>query len=421
MARPALELADVFRRHGPSFRDRFGAVLSCVQRRVLSAIESCRTAALGGHADTCDACGYAAISYNSCRNRHCPKCQGSARATWVAQREAELLPVPYFHVVFTLPAAIADLALQNKRVVYGLLFSATAQTLLTIARDPKRLGAHIGFLAVLHTWGRNLLHHPHLHCVVPGGGLSLDPSRWVACRPRFFLPVRVLSRLFRRLFLAGLKTAFDDGRLRFFGSLAPLSDPARFDAWLAPARKVKWMVYSKPPFGGPLQVLRYLGRYTHRVAISNDRLVAIDDDTVSFRWKDYRDQDRQKVMTLPADEFIRRFLLHVLPARFQRIRHFGLLGNPRRARNLALCRRLLHEASRPVLDALSPAAQHAPAPTTLPVLASASTPPLCPSCKSGSLRRVPVAPGSSILLRSPSSSLPRSQPPRISATPLDSS
>jgi hypothetical protein len=386
----------------------------------MSAVESCRTSALGGHVDTCDSCGYSAISYNSCRNRHCPKCQGPQRAAWVTQREKDLLPVPYFHVVFTLPAAIAELALQNKRVIYGLLFSATAQTLLTIARDPKRLGAQIGFLAVLHTWGRNLLHHPHLHCVVPGGGLSLDRKRWVASRPTFFLPVRVLSSLFRRLFLAGLMAAFDRGQLRFFGSLADLSDPARFEAWLAPARTTKWMVYSKRPFGGPLQVLRYLGRYTHRVAISNDRLVSLDDETVSFRWKDYKGANRQKVMTLPAHEFIRRFLLHILPARFQRLRHFGLLGNPRRSDNLALCRLLLAEASPPAEDALSPV----PRPDldiTAPSSVRAELVTSCPACKAGQVRRVPLALSRNLPPRASSLSLFPLRTPHPSAIPADSS
>ena len=384
MDRPAFELADVLRLHGPSFRERFGPSLSTQQRRLMSILESCRTAALGGHVDACDSCGYAAVSYNSCRNRHCPKCQGSARAAWVEKRESELLAVPYFHVVFTLPAAIAQLALQNKRAVYGLLFSATARTLLTIARDKKHLGAHIGFLAVLHTWGRNLLHHPHLHCVVPGGGLSLDRKSWVACRPKFFLPVRVLSRLYRRLFLAGLKSAFDRGQLELFGSLAELADPTRFHAWLASQRALKWVVYSKPPFGGPSQVLRYLGRYTHRVAISNDRILAVDESTVSFRFKDYRDHSRQKVMTLPAHEFIRRFLLHVLPRAMQRIRHYGLLANPTRARNLARCRSLL-TASDPA-PSLAPSLSKSPDHDSIDRATSAA--PTCRSCGGVLLRRL---------------------------------
>jgi hypothetical protein len=382
MDRSAIELADVFRRHGPSFRERFGSFLSHLQRRVMAAIESCRTARLGGHVDTCDSCGYAAVSYNSCRNRHCPKCQGSARAAWVAQREGDLLPVPYFHVVFTLPASIAELALQNKRLLYGLLFRITAETLLTIARDSKRLGAHIGFIAVLHTWGQNLLHHPHVHCVVPGGGLALDGHSWRSSRPKFFLPVRVLSAYFRRRFLAGLEAIFESGQLRLAGSLAPLRDPAAFAAWLAEARATRWVVYSKAPFGGPQQVLRYLGRYTHRVALSNGRLVCFDESTVSFRWKDYRDDNRQKVMTLSADEFIRRFLLHVLPRGFQRIRHYGLLANPSRARNLARCRLLLGGES-----ATAPPAPVASANDTPPVPLPAG-PPACPTCGEPLRRRL---------------------------------
>ena len=294
-----------------------------------------------GHLEQCDSCGHQRPAYNSCRNRHCPKCQSLARAQWLEDRQAELLPVEYFHVVFTVPEEIAALAYQNKEVVYGILFRATAETLRTIAADPKHLGAEIGFLAILHSWGQNLLFHPHLHCVVPGGGLSADRQRWIACRPRFFLPVRVLSARFRRLFLEYLQAAFDAGQLRFFSSLEHLRDPQAFLQYLAPLRKKKWVVYAKPPFGGPEQVLNYLGRYTHRVAISNNRLLSIDQGKVTFRWKDYRHHDQQKTMTLDAHEFIRRFLLHVLPDGFQRIRHYGFLGHRYRQAKLALCRQLL--------------------------------------------------------------------------------
>jgi hypothetical protein len=339
--RPKLEVADVFRRYGSAYRQQHAGSLSRGQRRVMSAIELCRSAALGGHLEQCNSCGHQRPAYNSCRNRHCPKCQSLARAQWLEDRQAELLPVEYFHVVFTVPQEIAAIAYQNKEVVYGILFRATAETLRTIAADPKHLGAEIGFLAVLHTWGQNLLHHPHLHCVVPGGGISPDGKHWVACRPGFFLPVRVLSRLFRRLFLEHLQTAFDTGKLQFFSSLEPLRDPKALAAYLSPLRQTEWVVYAKPPFGGPQQVLNYLGRYTHRVAISNNRLLDIDYGRISFHWKDYRDHDQQKTMTLEASEFIRRFLLHVLPDGFQRIRHYGFLGHRYRQAKLALCRQLL--------------------------------------------------------------------------------
>jgi hypothetical protein len=348
MSRPTLEVADIFRRYGEAFRQALGNALPCAQRRVMSAIETCRTAVLGGHVEECDQCGHQSHAYNSCRNRHCPKCQSLARAQWLEDRRAELLPVEYFHVVFTLPAAIAAIAFQNKHEVYNLLFRATAETLRTIAADPKHLGAEIGFFAVLHTWGQNLLHHPHLHCIVPGGGLSPDHQRWIACRPGFFLPVRILSRLFRRLFLEGLQQAFEAGRLRFSATLEPLGDPKEFANYLAPLRNTEWVVYAKRPFGGPEQVLEYLGRYTHRVAVSNHRLIDAEGGRVSFHWKDYRHHDRQKVMTLDAEEFIRRFLLHVLPSGLQRIRHFGLLGNRHRAQNLTLCRTLLAVPAPPV-------------------------------------------------------------------------
>jgi hypothetical protein len=336
-----LEVADVFRRHGTAYRRAHDGHLGRVERRVMSAIELCRTAALGGHTEACSDCGLVRCAYNSCRNRHCPKCQGQARIDWLAARQAELLPVPYFHVVFTLPARVAEIAFQNKETVYAILFRTAAETLRTIAADPKHLGAEIGLVAVLHTWGQNLHHHPHVHCVVPGGGPSLDGTRWVACRPGFFLPVRVLSRLFRRLFLDELRAAFEAGDLGFFGELAHLAEPAAFAHRLRAVRQVDWVVYAKPPFGGPAQVLAYLGRYTHRVAIANSRLVNVTDTEVAFRWKDYRHHDKAKVMTLDADEFIRRFLLHTLPDGFHRIRHHGFLANGHRTAKLALCRRLL--------------------------------------------------------------------------------
>lgn len=336
-----LEVADVLRRYGAAYRQTHAGSLSLAQRRVMSAVELCRTAALGGHVEQCDACGHQRIAYNSCRNRHCPRCQSLARAQWLDDRQADLLPVPYFHVVFTVPEEIAAIAYQNKAVVYDILFQATAETLQTIAADPKHLGADIGFIAILHTWGQNLLHHPHLHCVVPGGGLALDHSRWIACRPGFFLPVRVLSRLFRRLFLERLQRASETGRLRFFNALAPLQHVQAFARYLDGPRRAEWVVYAKEPFGGPQQVLDYLGRYTHRVVISNNRLIDIADGHVTFRWKDYRHESAQRVMQLDAPEFIRRFLLHVLPRGLQRIRHYGFLSNRRRETGLAECRRLL--------------------------------------------------------------------------------
>src|SRR5438552_6557149 len=305
----------------------------------MTAIESCRTAALGGHVEVCDRCGQQRVWFNSCSDRHCPKCQSLARAEWIEDRQAELLQTEYFHVVFTVPEEIADIALQNKRTVYGILFRATADAMLTIAADPKHLGAQIGFFAVLHSWGQNLHHHPHLHCVVPGGGLSADYDRWMGCRPGFFLPVRVLSRLFRRLFLEGLQAAFDQDKLQLFSELEHLRDPAACTAYLKPLGEAEWVVYAKPPFGGPEQVLAYLGRYTHRVAISNQRLLALQDGQVSFQYTDYRDSLR-KVMTVPAEEFIRLFLQHSLPSGFQRIRYYGFLANCHRAKQLALCRSL---------------------------------------------------------------------------------
>jgi hypothetical protein len=344
------EVADIFRAHGPAWRRAQAGHLSLGQLKVMSAIEHCRTAALGGHVARCEKCAHTHVAYNSCRNRHCPKCQGAAAKAWLADREAELLPVPYYHVVFTLPAPIADIAYQNKAAIYAILFKAAAETLITIAADPKHLGARIGLTAVLHTWGSALTHHPHVHCIVPGGGLSLacpgqrsGGERWISCRPGFFLPVRVLSRLFRRLFLEKLAAAHDAGRLHFFGTHAPLAQRRVFAAYLAPLRKIEWVVYAKRPFAGPEAVLAYLSRYTHRVAIANSRLIAFDDNGVTFRWKDYRakGRERQKVMTLRSDEFIRRFLIHVLPSGFHRIRHYGLFANGGRAENLARARELL--------------------------------------------------------------------------------
>jgi hypothetical protein len=341
MSRPALEVADIFRGHGPAWRQANAGHVSLGQLKVMSAIESCRTAALGGHVTRCEDCAYTTIAYNSCRNRHCPKCQGAAAKRWLAEREAELLPVPYFHVVFTLPAAIADIAYQNKAVIYDLLFKASSETMLTIAADPKHLGARVGITSVLHTWGSAITHHPHVHMIVPGGGIALDGSRWVSCRPGFFLPVRVLSRLFRRLFLEKLTAAHQ--QLAFFGHHAPLANAQAFAAYLAPLRKIEWVVYSKRPFGGPKAVLAYLSRYTHRVAIANSRLIALGDNGVTFKWKDYRikGRDRYKAMTLDTHEFIRRFLIHVLPTGFHRIRHYGLFASSNRVENIARARELL--------------------------------------------------------------------------------
>ena len=343
MSRPALEVADIFCSHGPVWRKANAGHVNLDQLKVMSAIERCRTAALGGHVARCEDCAYTTIAYNSCRNRHCPKCQGAAAKQWLADREAELLPVPYYHVVFTLPGPIADLAYQNKAVLYDLLFKVSAETMLTIATDPKHLGARIGITSVLHTWGSALTHHPHVHMIVPGGGISPDGQRWVSCRPGFFLPVRVLSRLFRRLFLEKLLAAHQAGRLSFFGDHARLVDAQAFTAFLAPLRKTEWVVYSKRPFGGPEAVLAYLSRYTHRVAIANSRLIAFDEQGVTFNWKDYRidGRNRYKHMTLATDEFIRRFLIHVLPKGLHRIRHYGLLAKGVCADNIARVRELL--------------------------------------------------------------------------------
>ena len=342
-----LEVADVFRQHGEAFLKRWGHTVSPQQRKALRDIAACRTAALGGHIEQCDHCSHRVIAYNSCRNRHCPKCQSAARDRWLAERAKELLPVPYCHVVFTVPELLAPLALQNQRLFYGLLFHAVSQALLGIAADPRHLRAQIGFFAVLHTWSQNLLHHPHVHCVAPAGGIAPDGSKWIPCRQKFFLPVRVLSRLFRGKLLAFLRDAYAKGRLQFSGQLAALADPARFQAWLRPLKNSDWVVYAKPPFGGPEHVLKYLARYTHRVAISNGRLLSLEQGQVTFRWRDSKDNNRTKTMTLDAVEFIRRFLLHILPSGFVKIRHFGFLANRNRSVRLELCRKHL-EAPAPV-------------------------------------------------------------------------
>ena len=343
MPRPALEVADIFRDQGAAWRAANAGHVSPGQLPVMRAIERCRTVALGGHVARCEDCAHTVIAYNSCRNRHCPKCQGAAAKQWLAEREAELLPVGYFHLVFTLPGPIADIAYQNKAVIYDLLFKAAAEATLTIADDPKHLGARIGITAALHTWGSALTHHPHVHMIVPGGGISLDGARWVSCRPGFFLPVRVLSRLFRRLFLGKLLAARQAGCLKFFNDRSGLADAGAFTAFLAPLRKAEWVVYAKKPFGSPQAVLAYLSRYTHRVAISNRRLISADDNGVTFKWKDYRIEGpgRYTAMTLPTHEFIRRFLMHVLPRGFHRIRHYGLLASGNRAANIAQARTLL--------------------------------------------------------------------------------
>ncbi|MGO9742402.1 MAG: IS91 family transposase [Roseiarcus sp.] len=369
-----LEVADVLRRHGDAYRLAHAGHLGRVERRVMSAIVACRTAALGGHIEACDDCGVARVAYNSCRNRHCPKCQGVARAQWLAARQAELLAVPYFHVVFTLPAPIAAIAFQNKAVVYAILFAASAEAMTTLAANPRRLGAQIGVVAVLHTWGQTLTHHPHVHCVVPGGGLSPDGTRWVAGRPNFFLAVKPLAKLFRRLFLERLQKAFDVGALRFFGDLVHLAEPLSFHALAAHMRRAAWVVYAKKPFGGPAQVLAYLGRYTHRVAIANSRIQDCDDDHVAFAWKDYRDGGAVKTMCLKPDEFIRRFLLHALPDGFHRIRHFGFLANGHRTQKLALCRSLLTDGGEP-----TPRGK-IESPTSAPSETVDLDPPPCPEC-----------------------------------------
>jgi hypothetical protein len=369
------EVADVFRTYEKEFFARWGHVINAQQRRAFEAIRDCRTAALGGHVEyveQCDQCGHRVISYNSCRNRHCPKCQAMARAKWLAARQTELLPVPYFHVVFTLPREIGGMALQNAREIYNILFRAASETLLTIAADPKRLGAAVGFLAVLHTWGQNLHAHPHLHCVVPGGGIGPGGAKWIGCRkPSFLLPIPVLKSRFRNVFLAYLREAFDDGRLKFHGEMAALARPAAFAALCNRMKRIKWNVHAKAPFGGPAQVLKYLARYTHRVAISNSRILSIADGKVTFLWKDYADASKIKPMTLDAVEFIRRFLLHILPAGFVRIRQFGFLANRARREKLALCRALLGAPSAPPQSALAEAGDRK------------ADEKLCPVCRTG--------------------------------------
>ena len=380
------------------FLERHAAVLRYEQRRAIKDLAACRTAALGGHAEDCDACGLRRFAYNSCRNRHCPKCQASARARWLEARSAELLDVPYFHVVFTLPAEFGPLALQNKCVIYGLLFQAASETLRQIAAQPKHLGAEIGFLAVLHTWGQNMMHHPHLHCVVPAGGLSPDGQSWIASSDRFFLPVRVLSRVFRGKFVGLLKRAHEQGRLAFSGSLLALADRAIFEQLIDRAVRSDWVVYAKPPFGSPKQVLKYLARYTHRVAISNSRIVAFDGQRVSFYWKDYADGNRQKTMTLGADEFVRRFLMHVRPKGFASIRYYGFLANRHRQQKLGTIRQLL--------GAGSPTAASETAPQALPASGETASDELCPSCRVGRLHKTaalaPQAPPSLHWLLPPS-------------------
>jgi hypothetical protein len=391
--RPALEVADIFRRHGDAFRAVQGARLSSDQRRVMAAIEACRTATLGGHVERCDDCGLVRIAYNSCRDRHCPKCQGLARAQWLADRQADLLPVPYFHIVFTVPAPVAAIALQNKAVVYDILLKAAADTIRLIGADPQHLGAETGMIAILHTWGQTLTHHPHAHCLVPGGGLAAD-GRWIPCRPGFFLPVRVLSRLYRRLFLQRLRAVFDAEKLRFFGHLAPLAEPTAFGRHVSALRKVEWVVYAKRPFGGPQQVLAYLGRYTHRVAIANGRLLACEHGRVRFRWKDYRAGNKSRVMTLDAEEFIRRFLLHVLPKGFRRIRHFGFLANACRTAKLARIRAALQAPEPP------PAAKPVDYRERYAILTGHRLD-LCPVC-GGHMVEIGLAPRSSTLPRATS-------------------
>ena len=360
--RTSLEVAHIFRSCGPSYRAAHAGHLNLVQLKVMTAIVNCRTTALGGHVEACEDCGHWRIAYNSCRNRHCPKCQGAAARTWLAAREADLLPVGYFHVVFTLPAEVADIAWQNKAVVYDLLFRAASDTMLTIASDPRHLGARIGITAVLHTWGSAMTHHPHVHTIVPGGGIAPDGTSWISSRPAFLLPVRVLGALFRRLFLARLIQLHAAGQLGFFGASAQLNERRAFLRHLSPVRKKRWVVYAKPPFAGPQAVLAYLSRYTHRVAISNRRLIAFDESGVTFHYKDYRcdGPERQRVMTITSDEFIRRFLLHVLPRGFHRIRHYGLLASSARKASLALARMLLAVAPEPANDNAEDPADHRP-------------------------------------------------------------
>ena len=383
--RPTLEVADIFRGEAASFHSGIGRRMSRAQQRVFAAIAACRTAVLGGHVHACDHCDHQVISYNSCRNRHCPKCQARTRAEWLERRQAELLPIAYFHLVFTLPAELAALALQNKRLMYGMLFEAASQTIAQVAANPRHLGAEdVGVLAVLHTWGQNLLHHPHLHCVVSGGGLSPDGTCWIASRSYYFLPVRVLSRVFRNKYCQLLRRAYEVGALEFYGAVAPLAEPSAFRRWLATAAAREWIVYAKPPFREPLCVLKYLARYTHRVAISNRRLLRYQAGRVTFQSKDYAQGGRTQPMTLAATEFIRRFLLHVLPKGFMRIRHYGYLANRHRQEKLALCRRLLGQA-----PPVAPPADRELLGDTLAVRTDESEPAVpCPACQTGLLRIV---------------------------------
>jgi hypothetical protein len=391
-ARPAFELADVFRRHGEGYERANAGHLGRVDRRVIGAITACRTAALGGHVEQCDGCGAVRVSYNSCRNRHCGKCQSGARAEWLQARQAELLPVPYFHVVSTLPPAAAEIAFQNKQTVYGLLMRAAAEALMTLAAE--RLGARIGLIAVLHTWGQTLTHHPHVHCLVPGGGVALDGRRWIPCKPNFLLSVHALSKTFRRLFLDGLAAAFERGELGFFGDLAPLADPDAFAGRVRALRNSPFVVYAKPPFGGPERVLAYLARYTHRTAIANSRIVAVDDNEVAFSYKDYRRAGRERVMRLAPHEFIRRFLLHVLPNGFHRIRHYGFLASGERAQNLERARALASAASAAV-SANGPVRTADPQPQSQPDERALAP---CPDC-GGRMRRIGLVPPSAASFR----------------------
>ena len=386
MNRPPLEVADIVRSRRESFQQQSRSWITWQHRKVLDAIERCRTAALGGYRDRCSDCGHAAISYNSCGNRHCPKCQGNARLRWLKAREGELLPTRYVHAVFTVPRELAPLALQNKKVIFNLLFRASAETLLEVAGDSRQLGAEIGFFSVLHTWDQRLLFHPHVHCVLAAGGLAPDHARWISSSRRFFLPIKVLSRVFRGKFVAGLKAAFNEGSLRFHHSLLHLADPRRFAAWLRTLFRHDWIVYAKRPFGGPEHVLRYLGAYTHRVAISNHRLLNLDDDNVTFRWRDSAHGNKKKLMSLPADEFLRRFLLHLLPRGFVRIRNFGFLANRRRARLLPICFELLHHSAIYIASAA-----REPRSSSWP----------CPACGGAMARTVERLSAAQLLLRSP--------------------
>jgi hypothetical protein len=393
MNRPPLEVADIVRAAGHSFVERSRKWINGQHKKVLSAITRCRTAALGGHRDQCSACGHTAISYNSCRNRHCPRCQGNARQRWLQARERELLPTRYVHLVFTLPRELASLALQNKRLIYNALFHASAETLLEIASDPRHLGAEIGFFSVLHSWNQRLQFHPHVHCVVAAGGLAPDHDRWISSRQSFFLPIKVLSRVFRGKFVNALNVAFREDKIKFYGRLTPLAEPRAFASWLRLLFRHDWVVYSKRPFGGPEHVLRYLGAYTHRVAISNSRLVALSQGNVTFRWRDSAHGNKKRLMTLPVDEFLRRFLLHLLPRAFMRIRNFGFLANRRRAERLSLCFRLLRADSTPTSSASSSAA-------------SVHSGWNCPIC-GGLMQVVERLSAAALLLRSPPSSLRR--------------